>query len=131
MDSVGLRLAEKSRGSSRQVRLTLRYVSVWSATRIAFLCGVGLGIVGGLSVILLWMTLTALGVFGQLSSLFDSSTVGGSSTSTFGFAQAVGVAAIFWPLDAIGATLIGAVGAALYNLTVRLTGGVTVGFSSE
>ena len=131
MDRVGARLAEKSRGSTRQVRLTLRYASVWSATKTAFLCGLGLSIVGGVALIVLWAALTALGVFGQLTSLFNSATTAGSTTNAFGFTQALGVVAIFVPLNTIGATLAGTIGAGLYNFGVRLTGGVTVGFSSE
>jgi hypothetical protein len=131
-DTVGRRLAEKSPASSRQVRLTLRYVSVWSATKISFLFGIGLGIVSGIALLALWGVLNQLGAFTQLNSLLSGSSAGSSSiVGTIGFGQALGIAALLGPLNTIGSTFVGMVGAALYNLGVRATGGATVGFSSE
>lgn len=131
-DTVGRRLAEKAPSSTRQVRLTLRYVSVWSAAKISFLCGVGLGVLGTVSLLLLWVVLNQLGVFTQLGSVLSGTSAGSSSVAgTIGFSQALGIAVLFGALNTIGSTFAGIVGAALYNLGVRLTGGTTVGFSSE
>lgn len=131
-DAVGRRLAEKSTASTRQVRLTLRYISVWSAAKISFLCGVGLGLLGTVSLLLLWVILNQLGVFAQIDSVLSGNTAGSSSgVATIGFSQALGIAALLGPLNTLAATLLGIVGAALYNLGVRVTGGATVGFSSE
>jgi hypothetical protein len=131
-DTVGRRLAEKAPSSTRQVRLTLQYVSVWSATKISFLCGVGLGILGTVSLLLLWVVLNQLGVFTQLSSVLSGTSAGSSSVAgTIGISQALGIAVLFGTLNTIGTTFVGIVGAALYNLGVRITGGTTVGFSSE
>jgi hypothetical protein len=131
-DAVGRRLAEKSPASSRQVRLTLRYISVWSATKISFLFGIGLGIVSGVTLLTLWGVLNQLGAFAQLNSLLSGTSAGsGPAAATIGFSQALGIAALLGPLNTIGSTVAGMVGAALYNLGVRVTGGATVGFSSE
>jgi hypothetical protein len=131
-DTVGRRLAQKAPASTRQVRLTLQYVSVWSAAKISFLCGVGLGVLGTASLLLLWVILNQLGVFAQLDSVLSGTSAGSSSVAgTIGFSQALGIAALLGPLNTIAATLVGIVGAALYNLGVRVTGGTTVGFSSE
>jgi hypothetical protein len=132
MTESGEKLASKGRASTRQVRLSLRYVNVWSATKIAFLCGVGLGLVAGIATLLLWGVLTQLGVFAQLNSLFSGTSAGSSSVKgIFGFSQALGVAALLGPLNTLAATLVGMIGAALYNFGVRVTGGATVGFSTE
>jgi hypothetical protein len=131
-DTVGRRLAEKSPASTRQVRLTLRYVSVWSATKISFLFGIGLGIIGGVTLLVLWGVLNQLGAFAQLNALLSGTSAGSNSAvGTIGFSQALAVAALLGPLNTIGSTLAGMLGAALYNLGVRVTGGATVGFSSE
>jgi hypothetical protein len=121
-----------SSASTRQVRLTLRYISVWSAAKISFLCGIGLGVLGTLALLLLWVALSQFGVFAQLSSVVSGPSTGSSSAvGTIGFGQAFAIALLLGPLNTIGATLVGIVGAALYNLGVRVTGGATIGFSSE
>lgn len=131
-DAVGRKLAEKSPVSTRQVRLTLKYVSVWSAAKISFLFGIGLGIVSGLSLLMLWVVLNQLGVFGQLNSVLSGTSAGSNSiAATVGFSQALGIAVLLGPLTTIGSTFAGIVAAALYNLGVRVTGGATVGFSPD
>jgi hypothetical protein len=129
MDAVASKLARKSATSNRQVRLSLRYISVWSAAKVSFLCGVGLGLVGSVGVILLWVALSQLGVFGQLNTLFSGTS--GSSGISIGIGQALGVAALIGPVDTIAATIAGTVAAALYNLGVRVMGGATLGFATE
>jgi hypothetical protein len=129
---VGQRLANKSGASTRQVRLRLRYVSVWSAAKLSFLYGIGLGLIAGVTLLLVWIILNAFGVFDQLNSILSGTTAGSSSFSqAFGFNQALGVAALLGPLNTIGATIAGSLGAALYNLGVRMTGGISLGFRSE
>ena len=131
-ETVGRKLAEKAPATTRQVRLTLRYISVWSAAKISFLCGVGLGAVGTVTMLLLWVVLSRLGFFEQLNSLLSGTSAGsGSATGTIGFSQVLAIAFLLGPLNTISATLAGVIGAALYNLGVRVMGGVTVGFKSE
>jgi len=131
-DNLGEKLARKSRPSSQQVRLTLRFISVWSAAKISFLCGVGLGLVGGIALFVLWAVLDRLGVFTQLNSVLSGTTAGsGSVTSAIGFTQALGISFLVGILTTISATVVGTIAAALYNLGVRITGGATVGFSTQ
>jgi hypothetical protein len=131
-DSAGEKLAQKSRSSTRQVRLTLRYISVWSAAKISFLCGVGLGLVAGISLFILWAVLNQLGVFAALNSVLAGTSAGSSAlTGSINFTVVLGIAFLLGVLDTIAATIVGTIGAALYNLAVRITGGTTVGFSTE
>jgi hypothetical protein len=130
-NSTTAAFARKSRGASRQVRLSLRYVSVWSATRIAFLCGVGFGLVSGVVTLILWAVLSQFGVFAQLSVLLSGTSTGSGASGGFGFAQALGVAVIVGFLNGLGVTLFGIVGSAVYNFGVRVMGGAALGFSDE
>jgi Transmembrane domain of unknown function (DUF3566) len=132
MTDTSRKFASKGSNPTRQVRLTLRYVSVWSATKIAFLSGVGLGIVAGITTMLLWAILNQFGMFAQLAALFSGTSAGSSSVKgVFGFTQALGVAALLGPLNTLAITLFGLIGAALYNFGVRVMGGATVGFSPD
>jgi hypothetical protein len=130
-DATAAKLARKSGGASRQVRLSLRYISVWSATKIAFLCGVGFGLVSGVVTLVLWAALSQLGFFTQLDVLLSGTSTGSGASAGFGFAQALGVAAILGFLNGLGVTVFGIVAAALYNFGVRVVGGAALGFSNE
>ncbi|HEY5230040.1 MAG TPA: DUF3566 domain-containing protein [Galbitalea sp.] len=126
------KLDQKSRSSTRQVRLTLRYVSVWSAAKISFLFGVGLGIVAGFSLLILWALLNQFGAFAALNSLFAGTTAGSNAiTGSLNFTVVLGIGFLVGVLNTIVATIAGTVGAALYNFGVRIMGGTTVGFSTE
>ncbi|GAA4189386.1 hypothetical protein GCM10022288_17120 [Gryllotalpicola kribbensis] len=133
--SVAERLARKTakRPTSKQVRLKLVYVDFWSAVKVSFLAGLALAIIGIVATFLLWTVLTQTGVFKQIAELFQS--IGGQSQS--GLLDAVGLgnvmsfAIIVGILDLIVVTALGAVVALLYNLSVKITGGLLVGFTNN
>jgi len=133
--SVAERLARKTakRPTSKQVRLKLVYVDFWSAVKISFLAGLAIAIIGIVATFLLWTVLTQTGVFKQIAELFSS--IGGQSSS--GLMDAVGLgnvmsfSIIVGILDLIVVTALGAVIALLYNLSVKITGGLLVGFTNN
>jgi len=133
--SVAERLARKTakRPTSKQVRLKLVYVDFWSAVKVSFLAGLAMAIIGIVATFLLWTVLTQTGVFKQVAELFQS--IGGQSSS--GLLDAVGLgnvmsfAIIVGILDLIVVTALGAVIALLYNLSVKITGGLLVGFTNN
>ncbi|AYG03553.1 DUF3566 domain-containing protein [Gryllotalpicola protaetiae] len=133
--SVAERLARKTakRPTSKQVRLKLVYVDFWSAVKVSFLAGLALAIIGIVATFLLWTVLTQTGIFKSIADLFQS--IGGQSSS--GLLDAVGLgnvmsfAIIVGILDLIVVTALGAVVALLYNLSVKITGGLLVGFTNN
>jgi hypothetical protein len=133
--SVAERLARKTakRPTSKQVRLKLVYIDFWSAVKVSFLAGLALAIIGIVATFLLWTVLTQTGVFKQIAELFQS--IGGQSSS--GLLDAVGLgnvmsfSIIVGILDLIVVTALGAVIALLYNLSVKITGGLLVGFTNN
>ena len=104
MSSVAEKLAKKStrRTTSKQVRLKLVYVDFWSSVKLSFLAAICMGIV------------TIVATFLILS-------VG----NVMGFAVVVAV------LNTVVITALGAVFALLYNLSVKITGGLLVGFTNN
>jgi hypothetical protein len=133
--SVAERLARKTakRPTSKQVRLKLVYVDFWSAVKVSFLAGLALAIIGIVATFLLWTVLTQTGIFKSIADLFQS--IGGQSSS--GLLDAVGLgnvmsfSIIVGILDLIVVTALGAVIALLYNLSVKITGGLLVGFTNN
>jgi hypothetical protein len=133
--SVAERLARKTakRPTSKQVRLKLVYVDFWSAVKVSFLAGLAIAIIGIVATFLLWTVLTQTGVFKQIGDLFSS--ISGQGTSNLmdavGLGNVMSFAIIVGILDLVVVTALGAVVALLYNLSVKITGGLLVGFTNN
>jgi hypothetical protein len=134
MSTVADKLAKKSthRTSVKQVRLRLVYVDFWSAVKLSFLAAVAIAIVTVVSFLLIYLVVQTIGLIDQVDSLFTSFSDGGVSLREFvGLPQVMAFAAIVAILNLIVVTVLGAVMAGLYNLAVKVTGGLLVGFTSN
>ena len=134
--SVADKLAKKSSrrpASSKQVRLKLVYIDFWSTVKLSFLAGICLAIIAIVGTFLVWTVLDRTGIFDQVNSLFkDISGAGGSDLrSILGLGQVMGFSLIVAILDIVVVTALGAVFALLYNLSVKITGGLLVGFTNN
>jgi len=136
MSSVAEKLAKKSSraASTKQVRLKLVYVDFWSALKLSFLISVVLGIVLVVVVFLVWSVIASTGIFDVVSQLFQDVAGEGSDfqlDSIIGLPQVMGFTIIVALLNIVVLTALGAIAALLYNLTVRITGGLLVGFTNN
>ena len=134
--SVAEKLAKKSSrrpASAKQVRLKLVYIDFWSTVKLSFLAGICLAIIAIVGTFLVWTVLDRTGIFDQVNSLFkDISGAGGSDLrSILGLGQVMGFSLIVAILDIVVVTALGAVFALLYNLSVKITGGLLVGFTNN
>ncbi|KZE89735.1 DUF3566 domain-containing protein [Microbacterium sp. TNHR37B] len=134
MSTVADKLAKKSssKTSAKQVRLRLVYVDFWSAVKLSFLAAVALAIVTLVSVFLIYLVLQTTGLIDKLDeilrALTDNSFVLAEVVS---LPQVMAFAAIVAILNLIVVTVLGAVVAGIYNLMVKVTGGLLVGFTSN
>ena len=135
MSSVAEKLQRKSQRpvATKQVRLKLVYVDFWSTVKLSFPVAVSLGIVLVVSTILIYLVLQSTGVFGKVDALLidilteDGFSIGKNlSLGTVGFFSII-VAIV----NIIIGTALGALTSLLYNLSVRLTGGLLVGFTNN
>jgi hypothetical protein len=134
MSTVADKLAKKSssKTSSKQVRLRLVYVDFWSAVKLSFLASVVMAIVTVVSIFLVYMVLQATGLIARIDEIFVAFTDGTISiTDVVGLPQVMAFAAIVAILNLIVMTVLGAVVAGIYNLMVKITGGLLVGFTSN
>jgi hypothetical protein len=135
MSSVAEKLQRKSQRptSTKQVRLKLVYIDFWSAVKLSFLVGVALGIVLIVATILVWFILQSTGVFSQLDGLLQD--VLGEETftieATLSLAQVALFSVVVAVLNIVIGTALGAITSMLYNFSVRLTGGLLVGFTNQ
>ncbi|GAB3398223.1 hypothetical protein GCM10027568_35010 [Humibacter soli] len=133
--SVAEQLARKSsrKPSSKQVRLRLVYVDFWSAVKLSFLIGLCFAIISIVGSFLIWTVLDQTGIFDNLNSLFKdiSGTSGTDLKSILGLGTVMGFSIVVAILNLVVTTALGAVCALLYNLSVKITGGLLVGFTNS
>ncbi|WP_285136690.1 DUF3566 domain-containing protein [Microbacterium sp. lyk4-40-TSB-66] len=133
MSTVADKLAKKSthKTPAKQVRLRLVYIDFWSAVKLSFLAAVALAIVTVVSYFLLYLVVQAT-LLPRLDEFFTSFTDGGATLSQYvGLPQVMAFAAIIAILNLVVVTVLGAVMAGIYNLAVKVTGGLLVGFTSN
>lgn len=134
MSTLAEKLQRKSQqgAPTKQVRLKLVYVDFWSAVKLSFLvaiCGAVLLLVATLFV---WIVLNSLGVIAQIDSVFtDILGEDAGLASVFSLGSVMFFAVIVAVLNVVGGTAIGGIAALLYNLSVRVTGGLLVGFTNN
>lgn len=135
MTSVADKLAKKSerRTAKKQVRLRLVQIDVWSVVKLALLIAICVGIVIVVAGILLWTVLANTGVMDSINSLLNDVTSNEEITvETFINLQGVlAFSGILALLEIVVMTALAAIAAFLYNLTVRLTGGIVFGFTNS
>ncbi len=133
--SVAEKLQRKEHRSStsKQVRLKLVYIDFWSVVKFSFLIWLCLGIVLIVATALVWIVLNSTDVFAQVDALLRD-ILGNdnfSVTDSFGFGQVLLFSFVVAILNTVTGTILGALGALLYNLSVRFTGGILVGFQNN
>ncbi len=135
MSSVAEKLQRKDQRSTaaKQVRLKLVYLDFWSVVKLAFLIWVCLGIVLVVATVLIWIVLNSTGVFGSLDKAMRDilSDPTFSIATSFGLGQVGLFALVIAILDIVVGTVLAAIASLLYNLSVRFTGGLLVGFQNS
>ena len=135
MSSVAEKLQRKDQRSTaaKQVRLKLVYLDFWSVVKLAFLIWICLGIVLVVATVLIWIVLFSTGVFGKLDSAFQDILSDPTFTiaSNFGLGQVGLFALVVAILNVVVGTVLAAIASLLYNLSVRFTGGLLVGFQNS
>ena len=135
MSSVAEKLQRKSQRqvATKQVRLKLVYIDSWSAVKFSFLIAVSLGIVLVVAVVLIWVVLNSTGIFGDLDSILKD-VLGDptfSVTTSVSLTQVALFAIVIAVLNVVVGTALGAIASMLYNFSVRITGGLLVGFTNN
>lgn len=133
MSTVADKLAKKSssKTSAKQVRLRLVYVDFWSAVKLSFLAAVALAIVTIVAVFLVYMVLNTTGVVTKLDELLKAFDDNFTLSDYVSLPQVMAFASIVAILNLIVITVLGAVVAGIYNVMVKVTGGLLVGFTSN
>ena len=134
MSTVADKLAKKStrKTGGKQVRLRLVYVDFWSAVKLSFLGAVALAVVTMVSFFLIFLVLQATGIMSTADEFVRSFTDGAIPLSELvGLPQVMAFAADESLHRLSGRRAPDPVVAGSYDLAVKVTGGLLVGFMSN
>ena len=134
--SIAEKLQSKSprrSGSSKQVRLRLVHIDFWSAMKVSAVLGLVLGIVQLVVTFVMWTLLQVVGLFGKIDEVLRDilAQPDFAITSIISLPQVMMFTLLVAVLNFVVITVLGAVIAVLYNLSVRITGGLQVGFANQ
>ena len=122
------------RSKIRRARLVVQKVDTWSVAKLIFLLSIALGIVTVVASVILWLFLQASGAFAGVNQLISSLGTGSTTvdiSQMISLGQVALVTTIFAVVNTVVFTLLGMIGATLYNLAAKLVGGVTLTLSDE
>ncbi|MDH6235451.1 DUF3566 domain-containing protein [Cryobacterium sp. CG_9.6] len=134
MSSVAEKLAKKSnrRPSTKQVRLKLVYIDFWSAVKLSFLVALCLAVVTIVASFLIYTVLAQTQILDKVNTLYtDISGASADLLSILSVGNVMGFAVVVAILNTVVITALGAIYAVLYNLSVKITGGLLVGFTNN
>jgi hypothetical protein len=128
---TGKRAAQVRRPARRQAMLTLARVEPWSVMKFSFVASVVAFIILFVAVAVLYMVLSALGVFDSLQNTVASITSSKASAGTnishwFSASLILGYTAMLGALNIVLITAISTVGSVVYNLIAKTIGGIEV-----
>jgi Transmembrane domain of unknown function (DUF3566) len=128
--------APSANATPRVARLTIASIDPFSALKLSFLLSVAAGIALVIAVVVLWLVLSAIGVFGDLNSVLGDLGLN-TSTKKFdiydyvGFGKVVSISIVIAVINAALLTALATLSAFLYNLSAGLVGGVRVTLSDD
>jgi hypothetical protein len=131
-ETFGTPTPEVTQAPVRQVTLHLTHIDPWSAAKRAFVLGVLIAGVLIVAIVVLWMVLSAAGVFEAVSSLWsDASGNTGSGISFLSLGRLLGLAMVISAIEIVLLSVLSTLFAVLYNLSVGFTGGVQYTFTDR
>jgi hypothetical protein len=119
------------RSNKRQAMLTLSRLEPWSVMKFSFIASIVAFIILFVAVAVLYMVLSALGVFDslqhQVSSITSSQSSAGTNISTwFSASRILGYTALLGALNIVLITALSTIGSVIYNLIAKTVGGIEV-----
>jgi hypothetical protein len=124
----------KSQEPRKQIRLKLRTIDIWSATKAGFFVALAAAIGIVVSALLLWLLLTNSGALASVGGLLSSVLGDGSGFNLereFSFGNVMGTALTLSLLNVVLTTSLAAVYAAIFNLIAKLIGGISLTFTNN
>ena len=114
----------------RKAHLRVTHVDPWSVMKVSFLFSIAIGIVIVVAVGVVWAVLGAAGIWDSIDAtvadVVGDSGQGFRIEDYLGMSRVMGFTMIVAVVDVVLVTVIGTLGAFLYNLAAALLGGIEV-----
>ena len=118
--------------AGKQVRLRLVYVDFWSVLKLAFLVGLAIAVIQVVVTLLVYSVLAAAGVLEKVATLVSDVAAGAIDVGMLtSLPTVMAFTLVSAALNLIVTSALGAIFAVLYNIAVRITGGILVGFTND
>ena len=117
----------------RRVHLTVTRIDPWTVLRLSFLLSVAAAIITVIALMLLWVMLSAGGVFTSVDDSLESVLGDGALTLTqyFSLGKVLSVALLIGAIDVVLITALATIGTFLFNLAASLVGGLEVSATED
>ena len=128
-----MRQSKPAAAPVKQVRLRLVYIDLWSAVKVSAMVAVVVSIAVLVLNIAVWAILNATGILGALEGVI-SDILGegaGGILALLEFSQVFALSLVSAVINLVSITVLGSLGALIYNAIAKLTGGYLVGFQSN
>jgi len=126
--------SNKPKEARKQIRLKLRVIDVWSATKVGFFVAIAAGIAIVVGAWLIWSVLANSGVFSAVGGLL-SSVLGEANAfnleDEFSFDNVMSTALTLALLNLVITTALAAIYALIFNLISKLVGGISLTFTNN
>ena len=126
--------SNKPKEARKQIRLKLRVIDVWSATKVGFFVAIAAGIAIVVGAWLIWSVLANSGVFSAVGGLL-SSVLGEANAfnleDEFSFDNVMSTALTLALLNLVITTALAAIYALIFNLISKLDGGISLTFTNN
>jgi hypothetical protein len=124
-----------ARPGGRKARLRIVRLDPWSVMKMAFALSMALAIVTVVAVAVVWLVLSAAGVWDaindSISAILDGDTNGFDVTDYVALDRIVGIALVISALNVVLITTLATLAAFLYNLAASLLGGLEVTLAED
>lgn len=119
----------------RRARLRIESINPWSAVRTAFLLGISLAATITVTFTVLYLFLTALGLFDAIDRVLGDVTgtgaVDAGISATLSLPKVLSLSLLIGVFETVVITALAAVFAFIYNATVPVSGGLEVTLAEE
>jgi len=117
----------------KQVRLKLVYIDLWSAVKVSALVALVVSIAVLILNISVWAILNATGILGALQGVITDilGEGAGGILALLEFSQVFALSLVSAVINLVSITVLGSLGALIYNGIAKLTGGYLLGFQSN
>lgn len=111
-----------------KITLSVKRIEPVSAAKVAFFVSFSLGIIFVVAFTLFWLMLDTSGIIAQLTQVIVGSSSGVDMSGSFSVGKVLGISTAIAVIETISFTLLGWLGAVIYNIASSLSGGLRIKF---